>query len=109
MAEAIEAVEDDLRFLAAVRGAPVEAAACGSLWAAVLHQALKDIHDAQTGGPMRSAPYGGGRQPRPEWVGSRDFHMTCALAGLDGTAVAEAFRAGRFVPQAQVGHNGGRD
>ncbi|MTJ04962.1 MAG: hypothetical protein FH759_09765 [Sediminimonas qiaohouensis] len=29
------------------------------------------------------------------WIGTRDFHMTCHLAGFDPEAVADRFRAGR--------------
>lgn len=50
------------------------------LWHAVVAHAL---HDAARG---RDA----------DWIGSRDFHMVCALAGIEAEAVAENFDADRF-------------
>ncbi len=47
---------------------------CRELWLRVL---LYGVHDADAGRD-------------PGWIGSRDFHMVCALAGLDGDAVASA-------------------
>lgn len=41
------------------------------------------------------------------WIGSRDFFMVCALAGLDGAAVLDRWRAGRVAMLRDVvGENG---
>lgn len=48
-----------------------------ALWRAVLLQAL---HDAAAGADAG-------------WIGSRDFAVTCHLAGLDPGGVRRAFRA----------------
>jgi hypothetical protein len=45
------------------------------LWLAVLELALSDDD--------------------PRWIGTRDFHMVCTLAGFDPDAVAHAYRTGR--------------
>jgi hypothetical protein len=50
------------------------------LWCAILAHAL---HDAAKGDD-------------PGWLGSRDFHMVCALAGLDPGAVLTRFEPDRF-------------
>ena len=50
------------------------------LWHAILAHAL---HDAATG-------------KDPAWLGSRDFHEVCALAGLDPEVVETRFDAERF-------------
>lgn len=52
---------------------------CTKLWQAVLEVALSDAT----------------HRGDASWIGTRDFHMTCHLAGLDPEAVADAFRAGR--------------
>ncbi|MCA1777473.1 MAG: hypothetical protein LC676_18235 [Loktanella sp.] len=50
------------------------------LWHAILAHAL---HDAATGKDAG-------------WIGSRDFHEVCTLAGMDPQAVAERFDPDRF-------------
>jgi hypothetical protein len=50
------------------------------LWHAILAHAL---HDAARGKDT-------------SWIGSRDFEVICALAGLDPVAVAERFDPERF-------------
>lgn len=30
------------------------------------------------------------------WIGSKDFHIVCALAGLDGSYVLDRIKAGKF-------------
>ena len=51
-----------------------------SLWASV---AMVAIMDALAGRD-------------PEWIGSRDFHLVMFFAGLDGDAVADRLRPGKF-------------
>jgi len=50
------------------------------LWYAILAHALQDAATGKDAG----------------WIGSRDFHEVCSLAGLDPQAVAERFDADRF-------------
>ncbi len=60
-----------------------ESAACRQLWADVLAAGLREA----------------ARDPRDAWLGSRDYHICAALAGIDTDAardVAEAIRAGRL-------------
>ncbi len=35
----------------------------------------------------------------PRWIGSRDFHMICALAGFDGVAIRERLQRAMETPQ----------
>lgn len=68
---------------------------CRKLWAAIMLRALNDA----------SCATGARREEQAEivrkaqaWIGTRDFHACCALAGLNGVAVAERFRAGAYQP-----------
>lgn len=86
--------EDVAAVLEARRHEP-DAAACAELWCAVLWVSLTDIAEVQrygTGKRLGNA----GRSASVHWVGSRDFRMVCALAGLDADAVEQAVRAGRL-------------
>lgn len=78
-----------------------EAEVCRRLWVAVVAQAAHDL----------LAPRLRGIQPNAEatargqvlaWLGSRDFHRVCALAGLDGATVAARLRAARMELSAGV-------
>lgn len=75
-----------------------EARSCQALWASVLHMALEDeVKDWKRYSEwMELPPSGGPLLRRPErWVGSGEFYVVCALAGLDGDAVLERWqRAG---------------
>lgn len=75
-----------------------EARSCQALWASVLHIALEDeVRDWKLYREwMELPPTGGPLMRRPErWVGSGEFYLVCALAGLDGDAVLERWqRAG---------------
>jgi hypothetical protein len=53
------------------------------LWCAVLGAALHDAARGKDSG----------------WIGSRDFHMVCALAGIEADAVAERFDPERYRAQ----------
>ena len=33
------------------------------------------------------------------WIGTRDFHTVCALAGMDGHFVLDSYRSGRLNPE----------
>ena len=52
---------------------------CTKLWQAVLEVALSDAQ----------------HRGEASWIGTRDFHIVCYLAGFDPEAVADAFKAGR--------------
>ena len=68
---------------------PGDAAACQRLWGAVLltciRSAIGASADEDNGNTYVSAVPSG-------WVGSRDFHIVCALAGFDGQAVSDRVR-----------------
>lgn len=82
------------------------------LWQSVIGQALRDI--------FRTAKSRDGcsdmeHRAALAWIGARDFHRVCALAGLDGTAVEQAVRrrlrereAGTFDPTPIFYQRGGR-
>ena len=56
--------------------------ACQNLWVAVLVQAMRDLfHGAGQNADLD-------RFRVKNWLKSRDFHMVCALAGLDGEYIA---------------------
>lgn len=60
-----------------------DARACRQLWCDVLLACLRDA----------------ARDPRDPWLGSRDYFMVAALAGIDPDAacdLAEAIRSGRL-------------
>lgn len=77
-----------------------EARVLQHLWVSVLSQAVRDIFRTA------SSPDGCSEiehRAALAWIGSRDFHQVCALAGFDGVAVAGRLRrrltdvrAGRF-------------
>jgi hypothetical protein len=81
-----------------------EAAPYRHIWVGVLSQAVRDIFRTAV------SKYGCDELDHKaalSWIGSRDFHKVCALAGLDGTAVEAKLRrrlteaaAGRFDPAA---------
>lgn len=64
---------------------PVATKAHRQLWQSVLLQAARDILRTAT------SKYGcdeADHRAALAWVGTRDFHLVCALAGMDGSAVA---------------------
>ena len=68
------------------------ARSCQALWRSVLHVALVD------------------ERKNPGWVGSGDYYMVCALAGLDGEAVLDRWEKGFALPaqrsRAIIGQDG---
>ena len=65
---------------------PGDVTACRKLWASALLACIRDVvqelHGSK-GFDRKRVPASSG------WVGSRDFHEVCALAGVDGVAVAD--------------------
>lgn len=72
-----------------------EAEACRQVWLAVLAQAVRDIFAPSafnTRSDRRAEEKLLVQHKAEQWIGSRDFHRTCALAGLDGTKVEARLR-----------------
>lgn len=69
-----------------------QAQTCRHLWAAVLVQAMRDIFTPINAEAYEVARYRMQNRQAIAWLGSRDFHQVCALAGLDGTAVEARVR-----------------
>ena len=88
-----------------------QARALQYLWLCVVAQALRDI--------FRTAASRDGCSDQEHaaalaWIGRRDFHQVCAMAGLDGPAVAQRIRQrlqesrdGRFDPGPIFARRGG--
>lgn len=55
---------------------------CQNLWVAVLVQAMRDLFLSASENATLN------RQRVRSWLKSRDFHMVCALARLDGEYIA---------------------
>lgn len=62
-----------------------DAAHCRSLWAAVLAEQLRLASLERPTNFDRDLDIKTARR----WIGSKDFHIVCALAGFDGVAVQE--------------------
>lgn len=86
---------------------PEDAERCRVLWAAVLVECLVSALEAKL---WRLSAPGARRRPfsltqgapvGEGWIGGRDFHMVCALAGLDGKAVEDAL-AGHLASAAGI-------
>lgn len=56
----------------------IEAKAMRSMWGAVILQAIQDLMRTSSG----SDPID--RRRARAWIGSRDFHLVCDCAGIDG-------------------------
>lgn len=67
-----------------------EAPACRALWATVLTDQWRLVFDP-TLEELRLRQHINANC----WFGGEDFHMVCALAGLDGAAVLDRYRARR--------------
>lgn len=96
----IPRVDDaDLEPLPPIMPRDLDLASCRRIWCAVLLGEWRAvfIEERPRGGVAPWKGRGGGRNPRDmtalRWFGSRDFHMVCALAGFDGAAVLDRFRA----------------
>lgn len=66
---------------------PAEVRACQRLWITVLLSVLRDVLCVTTKDAARNGHY---QRTDDSYLRSRDFHTVCALAGVDGTAVADA-------------------
>jgi len=68
--------------------------ACRELWAEVLLGLWRDVFPEDRVA-TRHPTYEGARRAQiaAQWFGSKDFFMVCALAGFDGSAVMDRFRA----------------
>lgn len=67
---------------------PGEIAACRKLWCSVLLSCIRAALGLEVGVDQRNC-----KAIPLSWIGSKDFHIVCALAGFDGTAIAD--RLGR--------------
>lgn len=65
---------------------PGDWAKCRALWCSVL---LSCVRDALKGNHVDKSTVAQTYVATAGWIGSRDFHMVCALAGVDGVAVAD--------------------
>lgn len=78
-----------------MRLANLDPRTCRALWAEVLLMAWRDVFpEARSHGG--GADSGEGLRYRTAaiaWFGSRDFHRVATLAGFDGSAVMDRFRA----------------
>jgi hypothetical protein len=81
---------------------PADGVRCQRMWAECLRVSLLDVCEAFCKDWDRRAHWDStpaavrqGTRPdvRPTWIGSADFHEVCAMAGLDGEAVASRVRA----------------
>ncbi|SIO36772.1 hypothetical protein SAMN05444722_1705 [Rhodovulum sp. ES.010] len=74
--------------LSAELAPPARVEPCRALWCAVLWEGWCNAHGRGAGlGPVA-------RAQAAAWIGSRDFHMVCALAGIDGEALQALWQAG---------------
>ena len=64
------------------------------LWAAVIAQAANDAMPKLTPTFVRKGDAGLDCKRARAWTGTSDFHLVCALAGLEGTWVLRKLRAG---------------
>lgn len=85
-----------------VHNDPADGVRCQRMWAECLRVSLLDVCEAFCKDWDRRAHWDAtpaavrqGTRPdvRPTWIGSADFHEVCAMAGLDGEAVASRVRA----------------
>lgn len=66
--------------------------ACCNLWRAVLLEEFRTALTVGTGTGEHGQFTAPERDAARSWFGSRDFHMVCALAGLDGATVLSAYQ-----------------
>ena len=76
-----------------------EVRACRTLWQAVLMSCLRSAMGEITSFDHQS----GSQQVSVSWIGGRDFHLVCALAGFDGDAVASRLAKMRETPEGVAG------
>jgi hypothetical protein len=66
-----------------------DAVACQRLWQAMLMACLRDAVEDLLSPRLKPTPAQRNLGMAPSgWIHSRDFYMTCALAGVEGEAVA---------------------
>lgn len=65
-----------------------------TLWLNVLIRGLDDASGRLDGGNM--AWNGVNEKRAKEWIGSKDFHMVCDLAGMDADMIESGYRRGMF-------------
>jgi hypothetical protein len=84
------------------RNDPADGVRCQRMWSECLRLSLIEVcdvcckdFDLREAWDAKPAALRRGKRPdvRPSWIGSPDFHEVCALAGLDGEAVAQRARA----------------
>jgi hypothetical protein len=85
---------------------PADHYRCQMMWCSVLSQCVASMLNrflqprTVTRDERRSqALYKDGPVVSTDWLGSRDFHMICALAGFDGVAVCERLTRAMETPQ----------
>jgi hypothetical protein len=85
---------------------PADYYRCHMMWCSVLSQCVASMLNVflqprtVTRDERRShALYKDGPVVSTDWLGSRDFHMICALAGFDGVAVFERLTRAMETPQ----------
>jgi hypothetical protein len=67
---------------------PPRAIDCQRLWVTLIHDQWRCALDASTTPWARRD-----RRDARAWIGTKDFHIVCALAGLDGSAVLDRYLA----------------
>lgn len=87
--------DEDVAVVLEARRHEPDPAACAELWCAVLWVSLTDVAEEERYGTSKRLA-NAGRGASKHWVGSRDFRMVCALAGLDPDAVEQAVRRGQL-------------
>jgi hypothetical protein len=85
---------------------PADAWRCRMMWCAVVSACVMSMLRAHLSPRAMDRPvrrsdplHKDGPAVGPGWLGSRDFHMTCALAGLDGAAVEHRLRRAMATPE----------
>ncbi len=74
-------------------GDPAAAQACRHVWINVVLQAARDLFPDPQRKPSTETRHAKRNAIAAEhWLGSRDFHKICSLAGLDGSRVETALR-----------------
>jgi len=69
-----------------------------ALFAAIIIRAIQDAHGIATGcGSTGGSTARALRRQGDAWLrsGSRDFHWICSLAGIDGHALMQRYKAGK--------------
>lgn len=84
---------------------PADMLRCRMMWCAVLSVCIHAVltQALRERPPTRDERHRSSRLRQRDlpdgWIGSRDFHMICALAGFDGVAMAERLRVALATPE----------